>query len=274
MLKQRTLVTFAALPVAVFAIFVHPAVIGLVFLAVFGLAAYEYVGLLKAGGHQPSGFFVVGGVIAIFLARYFVGFTADPWLLPLLAMLSLCRHLWAYERGRDQAGTDFLASLGGLVYIGLLGSFFILLRALPDGPWWLMSALFGIWLADSGAYLIGSAWGKRPLTPRLSPRKTWEGYIGGILCGAIFLPLFALLFYRFGLDPAASGLTLARAALLGAVVGIFPTLGDLGESMFKRQVGVKDSGHVLPGHGGMFDRVDSWLWGAPLAYFLIVWFFL
>jgi phosphatidate cytidylyltransferase len=201
------------------------------------------------------------------------GFQADAWLLPLLVMLAMTYHLWRYERHRAQAATDFLASLGGVFYIGLLGSFFLLIRALPNGPWWLMATLFGIWLADSGAYLIGIRWGRRALAPRLSPKKTWEGYLGGILSAVVFLPLFFLLFYRFGLSPQ-SGLTLARAAVLAGVLGIFPTLGDLGESMFKRQVGLKDSGHLLPGHGGMFDRVDSWLWGAVLGYFTIAWFFL
>ncbi|TAK13871.1 MAG: hypothetical protein EPO32_03690 [Anaerolineae bacterium] len=273
MLKQRTLVTFAALPVAVYATFSHPAVIGLILLAVFAIAAWEYAGVLRAGDVLASRFMVVGGVIALFLARYFTGFTADAWLLPLLTMLAITYHLWRYEHDRTTAATDFLATLGGIFYIGLLGSFFVLIRALPDGAWWLLTTLFGIWLADSGAYLIGIRWGRRKLAPRLSPKKTWEGYIGGILSALVFLPLFVLLFYQFGLTPD-SGLTIANTLWLALVLSIFPTLGDLGESMFKRQVGVKDSGHLLPGHGGMFDRVDSWLWGAVLGYFTILWFFL
>jgi phosphatidate cytidylyltransferase len=118
-----------------------------------------------------------------------------------------------------------------------------------------------------GAYLIGRSMGRHKLAPRLSPKKTWEGYLGGIasslLCGA-------LLAYWFGmiLGPEA-GFTLQRGLLVGLAMGVLPTLGDLGESLIKRQVGAKDSSHLLPGHGGFFDRIDSWLWAGVIGYYLI-----
>jgi phosphatidate cytidylyltransferase len=125
-----------------------------------------------------------------------------------------------------------------------------------------------VWFADSGAYFIGHAWGRHKLSPRLSPKKTWEGYLGGILVGVILSAMFTYLWQLLG---APAGITPLRGALAGLVMGIVPSGGDWGESMIKRQVGVKDSSNLLPGHGGFFDRVDSWLWAAVLGYYLVFW---
>jgi phosphatidate cytidylyltransferase len=154
----------------------------------------------------------------------------------------------------------------------LLGSFFIPLRSLPDGEWWVLLILPAVWLADSGAFFVGRRFGRRALVPRLSPKKTWEGYFGGIMAAILGMPLLVLLYHRLGLSPDFP-LGPGNAAVLGLVMGVFPTLGDLGESMVKRQVGIKDSGSLLPGHGGVFDRIDSWLWAVVIGYFFIVWFY-
>jgi phosphatidate cytidylyltransferase len=107
------------------------------------------------------------------------------------------------------------------------------------------------------------------LSPRLSPKKTWEGYFGGILVAVILTPLLVVLL-RLVAGPD-SAITPLRGIWVGLVMGIIPTLGDLGESMIKRQRGVKDSGNLLPGHGGAFDRIDSWLWAVVIGYYMIVW---
>jgi phosphatidate cytidylyltransferase len=109
------------------------------------------------------------------------------------------------------------------------------------------------------------------MSPRLSPKKSWEGYFGGILFGALGGALLGYIYPTWlGAGPAITPL---RGLLLGLVMSILPTLGDLGESMIKRQVGVKDSGNLLPGHGGAFDRIDSWLWAGVISYYIIAWFF-
>jgi phosphatidate cytidylyltransferase len=110
--------------------------------------------------------------------------------------------------------------------------------------------------------------GKHKMVPRLSPKKSWEGYIGGVVFAAGGLPLLGLLFARLGM-PAGAPFTSANLALLGLAIGALTTLGDLAESMIKRQMKVKDAGQLLPGHGGIFDRIDSWLWALPIGYFLI-----
>ena len=118
---------------------------------------------------------------------------------------------------------------------------------------------------NSFAYFIGVRFGRHRLSPRFSPKKSWEGYWGGILFGTLGTAGLAVLWTSLG-GPVVPWW---KGAALGAALSILTTLGDLGESMIKRQAGVKDSSNIIPGHGGVFDRIDSWLWGAAIGYFLI-----
>lgn len=270
MLRQRVTVALILLPIGIIAIMAGEGWFAAVIALILGLAAYEYVQLYRAGGWQPAGLLVVAGSVTLVAARYLDGFTLDAWLLPALVFLSMAAHLIAYERGRDQAATDFGLTIGGIFYIGLLGSFLVPLRALPDGEWWILVVLPAVWLADSGAYFIGSKLGRHKMTPRLSPHKSWEGYFGGIIFSVIGTPLLVQIYYQLGLDPSGQ-ITVGSAVIIAILMSVIPTLGDLGESMIKRQMGKKDSGTILPGHGGMFDRIDSWLWAAVFGYFTIVW---
>jgi phosphatidate cytidylyltransferase len=270
MLLQRTLVTVILLPLGIAAIVAGGAWFALLVALILGLAAREYAGLFRSGGLQPASFLIVGGVLVIAAGRYIYGFEQDATVFTVLVMASLVWHLRAYEAGRDEAGTDFATTISGIFYIGLLGSYMLALRALPDGEWWLLLALPSLWLADSAAYFFGTKFGKHKLAPRLSPKKSWEGYFSGVVFGALGGPLLLLLYRSLGL-PDGAAFTTANAAWLGLAMGVLPTLGDLGESMIKRQVGVKDSSSLLPGHGGMFDRIDSWLWALPIGYYLILW---
>jgi phosphatidate cytidylyltransferase len=269
MLRQRLLVVMILLPIGMAAIWIGGWVFTALILLFMGLAAWEYVQLFRLGGLQPSALIVVGGTVLLVGGRMLDGFTSAPWLLSLLILAGMAYHLVTYERGREQAATYFGITLAGLLYIGWIGGYFISLRNLPDGRWWFLVVLPAVWVADAGAYFIGKRWGRHKLSPRLSPKKTWEGYLGGIVFGVFFTAIFAALWRAGG--AAQTAITPLRGALVGLVMGLLPTLGDLGESMIKRQVGVKDSGRLLPGHGGFFDRIDSWLWAAVLGYYLVVW---
>lgn len=233
------------------------------------LAAWEYVQLFKTAGFQASSLFVVGGTAALLVSRAY--FPADAGaVLAILILAGMGWHLVAYEEGRDQAATDFAVTLGGFLYLGWLGAYLIDLRNLPNGMWWFWLILPSVWIADSAAYFIGKAFGKQPLSPRLSPKKTWEGYWGGVLFGTLGGAGLALLCHWLGdLD-----ILWWKGAAVGLMLAVLTTLGDLGESMIKRQAGVKDSSNLIPGHGGFFDRFDTWLWGGVIGYFLIVWFLL
>lgn len=272
MLVERVLVTIVLLPIGLLAITVG----GIPYLAlialVLALAAWEYVKLFRAGGFQPAGVLVLAGTVLLVLGRAWDGFASASWIISLVVLASMTYHLVSYERGRDQAGSDFAITLSGVFYLGWIGAYLISLRDLPDGKWWLLLALPAVWLADSGAYMIGSRFGRHKLSPRLSPKKTWEGFWGGVLFGVLGGALLAAL-WQIGAGPA-SGITPLRGALLGLALSTLTPLGDLGESMIKRQFGIKDSSHLIPGHGGVFDRIDSWLWAAVLGYYIITWFFL
>jgi len=272
MLVERVLVTIVLLPIGLLAITVGGIPYLLLIALVLVLAAWEYVKLFRAGGYQPAGVLVLTGTLLLVLGRAWDGFESAPWIISLVVLASMTYHLVSYERGRDQAGTDFAITLSGIFYLGWIGAYLISLRELPEGKWWVLLALPAVWLADSGAYMIGSRFGRRKLSPRLSPKKTWEGFWGGVLFGVLGGALLAAL-WQIGAGPAA-GITPLRGALLGLALSLLTPLGDLGESMIKRQVGIKDSSHLIPGHGGVFDRIDSWLWAAVLGYYLIDWLFL
>jgi phosphatidate cytidylyltransferase len=267
MLRQRVLVAAVLMPIGLTLIYFggYPFMILVtIFLA---LAVWEYTNLFKTGGFQPARILAVIGTIAIAVGRGITGFDSSQWVLGGFVLVSLLYHMISYERGRDQAGTDFAITISGAIYVAWLGSYLISLRNLPNGFWWFMVALPSVWAADSGAYFYGRKFGRRQLSPRLSPKKTWEGYLAGIPSGILIGTAFAF-WASSQLGPGA-GITPLRGAILALVLSVVTPLGDLGESMIKRQFGIKDSSNLFPGHGGAFDRIDSWIWGATLSYYII-----
>lgn len=229
------------------------------------VASWEYLQMFRAAKTEPSPLILVGGTFALILTRTFFPEAAEA-TLTLLVLAAMTVHLLAYERGRELAGTDFAVTLGGFVYLGWVGAYLLELRNLPNGQWWLLFVLPCVWVADSFAYFIGSKFGKHKMTPRLSPKKSWEGYFAGILSGT----LFGIAFAQYG----PLEFSVLQGALFGLMLSTLTTLGDLGESLLKRQGGVKDSGTFIPGHGGAFDRIDSLIWAAALGVFWIRWFLL
>ena len=238
--------------------------------------AWEYVRLYKAVKHEPNEIVTVGGVLVLVTARFFFADDAIPVFVALI-LLAMTVHLFAFERGRDQAAHDFGVTVAGIVYLGWIGAYLIDLRFVINetmGVWWLMLVLPLVWAADTGGYSIGAAYGKHKMAPRLSPKKSWEGYFAGIFTSVLVGAFFAYAFSSMGPKPLAGLINPMQGAMLGLVIGALAPLGDLGESMFKRQGGMKDSSNIFPGHGGFLDRIDSWIWGAAIGYFLIHYFIL
>lgn len=235
--------------------------------------AWEYVRMYRAVQVEPNEIVTIGGVLVVATARFFFEEAAIP-LFVLSILLAMTFHLIAFERGRDQAGLDFTATVAGIVYLGWLGPYLLDLRQLPQGNWWLMLVLPIVWGGDTGAYSIGAVYGKHKMTPRLSPKKSWEGYFAGLFTSIIVGAFFSYAFSSLGQQPLGGMITPLQGAFLGLVIGALAPLGDLGESMLKRQGGLKDSSNVFPGHGGFLDRIDSWIWGAALGYLMIQFFIL
>lgn len=231
-------------------------------------SAWEYVRMYRAVQFEPHQIVTVGSVLGIATARFFFEEAAVP-LFVLSVLLAMTVHIIRYERGRDQAAVDFAVTVTGIVYLGWLGSYLLDLRQLPQGAWWLLLILPIVWGGDTGAYSIGAAYGKHRMTRRLSPKKSWEGYAAGLLTSIAVGAFFAYAFSSLGPQPLGGLVSSMQGGFLGLVIGALAPLGDLGESMLKRQGGLKDSSNVFPGHGGFFDRIDSWIWGAALGYFII-----
>jgi phosphatidate cytidylyltransferase len=230
-------------------------------------AAWEYANIFRAAGSHPARWLILASVLGLAAGRFFHLASVIPVLtISVLAMMAF--HLFDYERGADHAGLDFSVSLGALVYLGWVGSYLLDLRQLENGNWWVMFVLPCVWLSDVGAYLLGSAYGKHQMSPRLSPKKTWEGFAAGAFTSMLTGGFFAFAYSTWG----PLNLSIWAGAAFGLAVGVLTPLGDLGESMLKRQAGIKDSGNLFPGHGGAFDRIDSWIWAGVLGYFFVTWF--
>jgi len=269
MLLKRTLTTLVLAVVGIPVIILGGPSYFIVIALFLAVAAWEYGRMLDKTGSKVPAAFLIGCVLLIaFIRGFFPAFAAAALTLSVFGAMTW--HLVDYEKGRDQAATDFAITTAGIVYIGWIGSYLIDLRNMPGGLWWVAIVLPTIWLTDMGAYFVGSRFGKHPLSHRISPKKTWEGYAGGVLFGTLTAALLSILWHSLG-GPAIAWW---QGALVGAVLSALSILGDLGESMIKRQAGMKDASNFFPGHGGVFDRIDSWLWGAALGYFLIIWFFI
>jgi phosphatidate cytidylyltransferase len=239
-------------------------------------SAWEYVRIYRAVQFEPSQLVTVGGVLVIVTARFFfakagIPEAAIPFFV-LIVLLAMAVHLVAYEHGRDHAGTDFTITVAGITYLGWIGSYLIDLRFLGSeyfGLWWWFLILPMVWASDTGGYAIGSVYGKHKMARRLSPKKSWEGYVAGAFTSLLVGAFFTYAFTTLGPQPLAGYVNPVQGGLLGLFIGAVVPLGDLGESMLKRQSGLKDSSNIFPGHGGFLDRIDSWIWGAAIGYLII-----
>ncbi len=271
-MRQRTIVAAIITPLAL--IFIHLGgyyYLGLITILLI-ITAWEYIKLLRIINLKPAVPLVLGGVILLALSRFLFSFSYNSILLTLFLLGTAAYYVLQHERNIGNPAADFGATLSILLYIGFLGSFLISLRMLPEGKWWTFLVLPIVWFADSGAYLIGTRFGKHKLAARTSPHKTWEGYFGGILFGV--LSGIGLTYLYQQVFSAGINITLLEAAFLALIISAAIPLGDLTESMIKRQATSKDSGDILPGHGGIFDKLDSQFWAAPIGYYLILHIFL
>jgi len=201
-----------------------------------------------------------GGLILLHF--YEPGLFLDREVLTVLLGTVLLYQLATY---RDLAATltDAAVSLLGIFYLGWFLGHLVLLRNLDQGEYLIFFLFLVTWAGDTGAYYVGKGLGRRRLAPMVSPNKTLEGAIGGWLASVLaaglaqwwFLPLISF----------------SDSLILGGLLGVVGQLGDLTESMFKRGAGVKDSGHFLPGHGGVLDKLDSLIFTAPVFYYYLLW---
>jgi phosphatidate cytidylyltransferase len=261
MLRTRILSAAVLIPLVAGLTYAGGWVLAAALLLVTVRSAYELFQLLAEAGYRPS-LAATAVVMAAFLAAaLYPGVTTGP----VLAAAVLGTLIWQLLRPPEGQPTQSWAlTLGAGLWLGWLASHFVLLRTLSPmfdlgaGTRWLVLVFLVTWINDSAAYFVGKAIGRHPCAPYLSPKKTWEGTLGGWIGGLLAT---ALLGYWLLDLPWVHGLA------LGALVATIAPFGDLAKSMVKRQMGVKDFSALIPGHGGMFDRIDSLLFVAPVVYY-------
>lgn len=209
----------------------------------------------RLGLSIPWGLMVAGAVLLLG-SVYLYKDTGLAGAIAIIFFLFLLWFVFLYPRFNL---IDMAVALLATFYVGLF-VYVYLLRMLPDGWVWVIFMLAGTWASDTLAFFVGKYFGRHSLAPGLSPGKTVEGAVGGV-GGSVLVAAVFLFLYPF----------LPRALLLGLglLLGVAAQAGDLVESAFKRQVGVKDAGGLIPGHGGMLDRFDSMLFTAPLVYYYV-----
>ncbi len=267
MLRTRVLTAVVALPILVAVILVGGWLFaGVVFVALV-LGGLEYTNLLRQGNYQVPLWLVLSLVALPAAATWF---DHADWRAPGIAALLIAGMVYAIgrmERDHPQPMIELALAVFGGVYIGWLGSYLIAVRELDEGAY-LTLMLYGcVAVSDSAAYFVGRQWGRHKMSPRVSPKKSWEGYAGSIVGGLVFGTLAGGL-------PDTAVLNWGHGAVIGLLIGALGTVGDLGISAIKRQTGAKDSGHLIPGHGGILDRTDSVLVAAAIGYYYLVWFVL
>ncbi len=224
------------------------------------IAAYEYFSICFK--HEGREF--LWPFISVTLLPLFVTYFKRPDLVYALLVFSLLYNtvLTVFIASRLTKPFELLLkTCFGSVYIGLFTACLALIMAQPCGASWLLFLTAITAASDTGAYFLGKTFGKRKLCPSISPNKTVEGFLGGLLCGTAGALLVAFLLFD-GVNTAQ----LASAAILLSALGV---VGDLVESLLKRSMDVKDAGSILPGHGGILDRIDSLLLTAPVMYYLL-----
>ena len=258
---QAAILTGVGLAVAALVLFsIGPGAAMILVTAVVVLAASELFAALRTGGYQPAALPGLVATAGLVLGAYARGEAALPIVLGLA---TVCTFLWFLLGPRAPHPTMQIGvTLLGVLYVGLLGSFAALILTLPNGLGVLIGVVIATATNDIGALVVGQKAGRAPVAPEISPHKTVEGVIGGAVVSIVLTPL--LLAMLLDLTPWDTG----SAFALALCVAVAAPLGDLCESMVKRDLGVKDMGSVLPGHGGILDRFDTLLFTLPVAFYL------
>lgn len=270
MLRTRILTAAFLVPVVLCCIYLGDLLFLALVVLLFTLAEVEFCRLVACAGFYPTLAFGLGMTwLPLADAQWPTLGLLQPGVV-LIFLLALAWQLW-HRQGSPVA--DWALTVTGGLYLGLCGASLVRLRGLEDGLWWTLTVVPAIMIADSGAYFVGRSWGRHKLFPTLSPGKTWEGYLAGVVIGGLATALLASLWplgaVATGGETAVSGL---HGLILGVLIAVVAPLGDLAISMIKRQAGVKDSGNVIPGHGGALDRLDSVMWAAVIGYYYVLWF--
>ncbi len=282
-MKTRIISAAAAIILLAGVVYLGRVAIGVVIFALALIAVYEFYKALEKGGFKPV--YVLGYLSCLPLlyisvrdilpqafqtllsSRLMADLTVsgNGLLFVALIIFILLTVLYCFVLFSDgkYTITDVALTLFGMIYVAFLFSFVTLTRNMEMGGLYIWLIFIGAWATDTFAYFTGVTIGKTKILPKISPKKSLEGSIGGVIGCIIAMMLFGRVFYN------EMGIPLVHFAVLGLICGIISQIGDWSASAIKRTVGIKDYGNIMPGHGGVLDRLDSILFVAPTVYFYI-----
>jgi len=261
-LPTRVITAVVLVAVALLAFFVGRAATAVLVTVILTAAAFELFEAFRRAGFQTATLVALLGCAAMTGVAYNYGERAFPLVSVVVVAFTLFWYLAKVVHARPMVNAA--VTVFGFAYIGILGGFAGLLLVFPDGIGMIAGLVLCVMAYDIAGYFVGSRMGRRPLMPDISPNKTVEGLIGGMIASVVVGLVIGVI---FNLHPWNA---LSNGFLLGVVVAIFAPLGDLVESMLKRDLGLKDFGTILPGHGGVLDRFDAILLCLPAVYYLVV----
>lgn len=262
MIGNRVVSSIVLIPLLFVIVWVLPPVFfALLAVAASVLGQHEYYTMAKARGQKPME--LAGYVFGAFIILDFAQMVphAGQGAAVTVAVLGVLTARLFSRRPVEGALEEASVTLLGVLYAALLFGFQVAVHRGPQGKHWLVFLYLVIWASDTGAYYIGTAYGRNRLYEKISPKKSIEGLAGGVAASALTALLCKLWLVK--------SIGWGQAVLLGAGLAVIGTVGDLAESLLKRSAGVKDSGSLIPGHGGILDRMDSMLFAAPVLYYYL-----
>lgn len=280
-MKQRVISALIIAVIGVSAVVIGGIVLDVLLLAIATIGLYEFYGAFAKKGHSPIKIFglvyIAFFALMLFLdgesymtvlvdtkAHGTINLFPPIFIISLMALLAVI--VFQFEKYNI---VDIAITLFGGFYVVLLLSYFVRLRDLSGGIYLFFIALVGAVATDTFAFFVGKKFGKRKLLPSVSPKKTVAGSVGGFLGNIILITIIgAVLIY----SDTYTGMALYHYIILGALIGIVAQVGDLVASAIKRYAGVKDFGKIIPGHGGILDRIDSYIFTVPVVYYYLLLF--
>jgi len=258
MLMQRILTALVGIPVVFLCIYYGGISFFLMFFAVITFAVSEYFNICKK--YNPLN--ILGIVLAslFYLSLYF-NFYVQEFIIVSIFIIFL---VYMFKNKINNISSEIAVTCFGVFFIPWTLYHMVLIRDIPDyGMKYIIFLFVNIWLLDTGAYFVGKKFGKHKLAKNISPKKTIEGAVTGVVTGIIVSVLCRFIFMK-------DIISVTDAVIFAIVISVIGQFSDLAESLFKRDSNIKDSGNILPGHGGMLDRFDSYLFAAPFFYYLLI----
>jgi len=267
MLKHRVITAVLGVPIVMLAIWFGDPWFSLLIAAAALAGSYEFYRMGGLDRREPLLHLGLLWTLALVLTPHYAH--REPGVLPMVVTAAMLISLIYLLRSpsREDALRNWAWTMAGALYVGWMLSYWLSLRGLEEGHNWVFLTMLTVFANDTGAFFVGRALGRHKLAPAISPAKTWEGAVGGLVCailGAIAIAIVISL---------ASPYTFVywQIIILGIIVSLFAQLGDLVESLLKRNTGTTESGVLLPGHGGVLDRFDSIIFVGAVVYYYVTW---